>query len=1359
MNGGLPMPAEVEESVENGRATAWLSRGLEALVADHPWMAGPSEERAADFDVVIVGSGYGASVAAAELAGCTDAAGNPISVCVLERGNEYLAGMFPSRMADLAGHTRFATPEAKKPSGVRDGLFDIRTSGDAVALVANGLGGGSLINAGVMEMPLESVFREVRWPKAIRQDGTLNQLADLLRSRLGASVVADMPLKTGVMQTLAGSGSFKLTRVTVASGTGANSAGVALDKCTACGDCATGCNHNAKDSLDLNLLRQAQQAGARICTGATVLRVVPAEGAEPSWVLHINHTDGHLRDRQPEPFRLRARRVILAAGTLGSTEILMRSQTDKLKLSALLGRKFSANGDMIAVVHDIKRPVKAVADEAMEPGKRDIGPTITSMIDLRQGQPQTDLVIQDLAVPGPLRRLFEENVTTGDVLNRLADGDCSTHDGNRARPDEAAVDRRATSRSLVVAMIGRDAADGELRLGSSPACDDADGLLTVHWPELRHDLRFETHHKTLGTLAKKLGGRVINNLMWRPLSEKLEKVFGAQRGPLLTVHPLGGCVMGDSARSGVTDDCGRVFNAGGKSMTATHDGLVVLDGSIVPSSLGINPALTIAVLTLRAVTKLKAEWRLKDAPPPQPQGAVRRPKFRTPVTITEPKPTKIELTEQMRGWVSLRTRDGQVRPCVVELTLTTEPVALDTLMTHQAPAAGRTLRVDQAKDDRPAKGRLRILRASPDAVNDQSSDVDVLLEAEISGTLRVFAFENSRSSCRTVHAAWAWFRNRGLRDFFQAVIKWGQQTLRLLPPAEQPMQLPNYLRDILRLASRAGAVRLIEYELTIDKVLLPVSGATSDFDPAAFANQSICGVKRLTYARCASPWTQLMEMSLEKFPRLVDGGSDAPRLTLNPRYLARQAVPLFRVVDQQDHVAALVDLMSFLLYVFRIVLQIHALSFRKPDAPSIRPASRLPGTLPDLPPPQIDWLNVDKTADTPVRIRLARYHDVLKSQAMGAADDRPVLLIHGYSASGTTFAHPAVPDGLVKTLCDQGRDVWVLDMRSSAGMPTARGNWSFEDMARFDIPIAIEHVLSVTQADKVDVVAHCMGAAMFSMAVLGVNYQHKNLLHDKIGRLVMSQIGPVMVLSPANVLRAYLMRYVRQYLPLEDYVFSPAGEVSLAGQMLDRMLATLPMPAGEYRRENPMWLPGQATPWVGTRHRLDALYGRTFSLDNLSDGVLDCIDDFFGPLSVETVSQVIHFARFKTVTDKHGVNCYVVPQRLTDRLTFPMLSIHGEDNGLSDVATLALMRDTLKDAGIPCLDPGAASAAAEQTPSTMHAQIESVRGQLGPGTASFMTWRIPHHGHQDCLIGKQAGENCRVIADYLSPRSMPKGGK
>lgn len=910
----------------------------------------------------------------------------------------------------------------------------------------------------------------------------------------------------------------------------------------------------------------------------------------------------------------------------------------------------------------------------------------------------------------------------------------------------------------MLAMIGRDDAEGELSLGDGPVSDDADGLLTVRWPELRTDPRLQQHHERLAELMKqsKLGGTVVNNLMWRPFSDALERLFEAQRGPLVTVHPLGGCAMGDDVRQGVTDHCGRVFDPDGPSRQSVHEGLVVLDGSIVPTSLGINPSLTISVLALRAILQLKMEWRLRNTKPTPPPTGLERPICASPDFIGDPKPTRIEITEQVRGYVTLRTPEGKRRSHPVQLTLTTERTALNKLFACEANGQ-RSLRIS------PDKGTLTILKPGKDfdAVSDLARSDDIALEARISGQLRLFEFAPSNALLRTARALWAWIRNRGLRDIVQDRLQWLQEMLHLRPRAERIGPKPTLARKIwqfvsgiVSVCSRAGAVHLINYDLTIGAVT-----SSRGFDSSRFKNQPIRAVKRITYCRAASPFTQLLEMSVERFPemrRSVFG--KIPRLRLNKRYLARQQIPLLRIVDQQDGVAALSDLLAFVLYVLRVILQAHALSFRRPDAPLARLPQRLPETVPGLPAPQIEWLTVDDKTEPPVRIRLTRYNGAaLRSAA--AAVTRPVLLIHGYSASGTTFAHTAVPGNLAQTLCEAGRDVWILDMRCSAGLSTATSDWPLETMASQDIPIAIEYVSSAhtegnNRPSRVDIVAHCMGAAMFSMAMLADGPRHERL-HQKVGRVVFSQVGPVMILSRTNVMAAYIMRYARQFVSTREYTFSPQGESTLAGQLFDRALAAMSMPRGEFRRENPFF-PPRATPWAGTRHRMDALYGRTFSVKNLSTKVLDRLDDFFGAISVETVSQVIHFAGYNTITNQRGVNCYVTPHRIAERLTFPMMSIHGEDNGLVDVATLALMRNTLENAGVPYLNTIGGSRTGEtdpvttsQLPGKVETLIVNNSAFLVPGQASYLTWRIKAYGHQDCLIGKRAQDNCRVIAKYL----------
>ena len=172
------------------------------------------------------------------------------------------------------------------------------------------------------------------------------------------------------------------------------------------------------------------------------------------------------------------------------------------------------------------------------------------------------------------------------------------------------------------------------------------------------------------------------------------------------------------------------------------------------------------------------------------------------------------------------------------------------------------------------------------------------------------------------------------------------------------------------------------------------------------------------------------------------------------------------------------------------------------------------------------------------------------------------------------------------------------------------------------------------------------------------------------------------------------------------------------------MLATIPYPQEEFDRENPLWTPWRRTPWVGTRHRMDALYGRDFNVNNVSSKMLDYIDDHFGPLSIETVSQAIHFAHFRTITNRRGFNDYVRPDRLRDQLRFPMLHVHGRDNGL----------------------------VSRQTPGHFQKVLTDCDGRFESRDA-FLP-KLYEAGHQDLLIGRPAAAMFKEVHAFLEqPRS------
>lgn len=1347
------------------KTTRWLSREAAELFADAQ-RCGADADVAPAFDVLIIGSGYGGAIAAAELSGCSDASGRPMRIAVLERGREYLPGAFPSRLAELPTHLRGAFA-GKRRGG--EGLFDIRADGDVSVVQANGLGGGSLINAGVMEMPNPSVFDE-RWPQALRSGTALADCYAQARRMLGATLAdgsvnriglhaqhqRDLPAKTQVLRGLA-PGRFREAAITVAMRDGPSSAGVQLNACTRCGDCATGCNQGAKESLDTNLLVGAARQGVEIWCGATALRLRRPRGRRDGWSVQLAHTDDRLNAREGREFWVGAQRVIVAAGALGSTELLLRTRESctGLQFSAQLGERFSGNGDMIAFGYGYGAQARAnaVADEDQAHSERGIGPTITGIVETQAGpadDPQRwPIAVEEMAVPGALRRAAEEVITTVDTLHRLGGYDGSCHEAGYPRDDVHAVHRERIRHMSIFAAMGDDGAAGSLRLapGGEQACGD--GQLDIVWPQARELPLFDAQVQKIDALAGAAGytGRTFANPVWRFLPAQMGQMLGMRKGPPVTVHPLGGCAMADSVAQGVVDACGRVYDAGSTD-ALFHDGLYVLDGAIVPCALAINPALTIAAVALRAVRELRAEWAWTPAQMQVPVGPVLvRPVLRDVERETRqcaaqaPSGTVVGITERLAGDALLRDHSGTAQRCRVELTLTYEPLRLARLFTpdREGRLSDAVLQVGGA----PSGTQLRILLHEewariqqlglPDAERERLEAAAARSYA-VSGTLTILQRAPSRGVSRVLCAGWAWLRNRGVRDAWQTVksIKAGG--------ASWP-GFKAYARDLVRMASHAGEIRRFDYALRIGAELPATQpgGAATRFEPgASLAGGSIVGGKRITYARPGNPWRQLQELQLSEFAgRLVQ--PESARLVLDPEYFAERSHPLLRIEAQRDHVEALADLVSLAAYVLRMMLAIHIWDTRKPDAPKPRLVQRLPGPLSGLPDPELHWIEVDRVGGQPVRMRLTRY------RREGATPARPpVLLIHGYSASGTTFAHPALKPGLARDLALHGRDVWVADLRSSAGLPTATHPWTMEQVGLTDIPAAVDYVWRHTGQQPIDVVAHCMGAVMLSMAVLSACKSPEELaellrahkddascapvdrftterraLPARLRRVVLSQNGPVMVMSQQNVFRAYLMSYVEALFGPLRYDFRPDAEQGLAGELFDRLLAGLPYPDEDLRRENSarVW---QHTRFVGTRHRMDALYGRTFSLKNLDDDVLEVIDDLFGSLSLDTVAQVIHFSQLETITTRAGRNRFVCPEALQTCWTFPTLGLHGAENGLADVATLYRLQALMRAAG-----------------------------------RDIRIVRLDGQGHQDSLIGTRSAETFAHIRDFLDEATAP----
>jgi cholesterol oxidase len=537
--------------------------------AMQPLLSSPQAEIRPAYDVVVVGSGYGGGVAASRLA----RAGQ--SVCVIEKGKEFPTGSFPSRLPELRRELQLNG--GKMRSGSRTGLFDFRLGADIHVLVGCGLGGGSLINAGVALEPDARVFADRAWPEQVAADGLLALGFKRAATMLRPARYAQASGLTKYRALEASSAAFGVppvaAPVVVSFEETVNPAGVTQPACTLCGDCCSGCNVGAKNTVAMTYLPDAKAHGAEIFTELSVSHIEKGEG---DWRVYFAPSDA----KDPTPSVVEAKTVVLAAGTLGSTEILLRSRERGLPLSDRLGEKFSANGDIIAFALGgyarvngigVGVPPKFVGDA--------IGACVAGQIELPDtGDLDRSMILQEGVLPSALAPLLPVFFIAG---GRLLGAAQSLIKGVYQGP---------LSHLHTFFVVSHDDASGRISLDN--------GSSQVHWPGVADQPVYTRVDQALTKAAEAVGARYIKS----PLAATATGTKPA------TAHPLGGCGMGQDAASGVVNHKCQVFD--GKGRDSVHSGLYVCDGSVIPRSIGVNPLLTITALTERAMVHLARDHNL-----------------------------------------------------------------------------------------------------------------------------------------------------------------------------------------------------------------------------------------------------------------------------------------------------------------------------------------------------------------------------------------------------------------------------------------------------------------------------------------------------------------------------------------------------------------------------------------------------------------------------------------------------------------------------------------------------------------------------------------------------------------------------
>ncbi|MGH7357345.1 MAG: GMC oxidoreductase [Candidatus Rokuibacteriota bacterium] len=584
-----------------------------------------------DYDAIVVGSGFGGTVAATTLV----AAGR--RVLILERGTWWVSPEeLGSPPAPASGRARLADwlkqedepvqywPRPDHKDGLLylfaanrskrnpDGLYKISSFDEATVVTASAVGGGSMIYSNVnlrahpealdaigLRLGEAEYDAAAKWMEDVR--GPLNRIvtkvplpgrdvADLGaddylyfdRSRVLKEAAADVAAKLGIELPWS---PLELSILEYDPERGAES-GAAREHtfCRRQGRCIFGCLPGARETLDRSLFDHAlssPEAGATLLPLAEATRLRRVEGGYE--ITFRDHRHGG------EEKKVSAPSVFLAAGTLGTVEFLLRSREEGgLAVSDRLGRGFSTNCDFGAFIVDTAKPVNSAEGPINTCGVR-------AVVDGRH------FTLEDTGIPSMVAPTIATSIRLIDtfVRRRLFRGKLRlTWLGQSFRdlkmllpnlpdtydPTDVHTEAETVANIFLFHVMGQDDASGRFTL--------RDGKLDLRWEKpVLSQPTFQKARELCQEFAAAMGGRYV------PMDEALP-----QLRRLTITHPLGGCGIGPTREAGVVDEYGRVYDAHGATDTAVHPGLYVVDGSSMPGALGVNPTLTIAAQALKGAT-------------------------------------------------------------------------------------------------------------------------------------------------------------------------------------------------------------------------------------------------------------------------------------------------------------------------------------------------------------------------------------------------------------------------------------------------------------------------------------------------------------------------------------------------------------------------------------------------------------------------------------------------------------------------------------------------------------------------------------------------------------------------------------